>query len=321
MTTQTGGAEDSPATPADPNLEQAAERMSDLDEARRLFAEEVRVKAGLRSDALVEAFATVPREHYLGPGPWLIKKDGRGLLHRLDERLRGEYRLTSDADPRGIYRDVHVAIDAKRGLNNGRPGKLARWLDLLDLRAGERALHVGCGVGYYTAVMAEVVGPNGHVVGIEIDEGLAERARRNLSRLGHVEVLHADGGEQDVGECDAIFVNAGSTSARPAWLNGLRPGGRLLLPLTADDGRGALLKVTFDGRTYAARFVSTARVFHCAGGRDAESGRRLREALRRADLSAVRSLRREAHETDATCRLHLDGCCLSTLPTGREGQD
>ena len=319
MTTETGGAAESTATHADTKSEAAAKPRSDLDTARRVYAEEIRVKAGLRSRALFEAFAAVPREHYLGPGPWLIKKGGRGPLHKLGKRLRGEYRLTADADPRRIYGDVHVAIDAKRGLNNGRPGRLARWLDLLELRAGERALHVGCGVGYYTAIMAEVVGPRGQVVGVEIDAALAERARKNLSHFAHVEVLHADGGEVGAGAFDAIFVNAGATHPRTVWLDGLRRGGRLVLPLTAEDGRGALLRVAFDGRAHAASFVSTARVFHCAGSRDAEAGRLLREALRRADRSAVRSLRRDAHEADATCWLHLEGCCLSTLPTGREG--
>jgi protein-L-isoaspartate(D-aspartate) O-methyltransferase len=314
MTTETGGTAKPSATHADTESEPSAKPRSDLDAARRVYAEEIRVKAGVRSVALVEAFAAVPREHYLGPGPWLIKRGGRGPLHKLRARLRGEYRLTADADPRRIYGDVHVAIDAERGLNNGRPGRLARWLDFLELRAGERALHVGCGVGYYTAIIAEVVGPRGHVVGIEIDAALAERARRNLTHLGHVEVLHADGGEVGAGAFDAIFVNAGATRPRTVWLDGLRRGGRLVLPLTAEDGRGALLKVVFDGQAHAARFVSSARVFHCAGSRDADAGRRLREALRRADPSAVRSLRRDAHEADATCWLHLEGCCLSTLP-------
>lgn len=288
--------------------------MSELEAARRLYAERIRVKASLRSEALAEAFAAVPREHYLGPGPWLIKKEGRGLLRRLDERLRGEYRLTEDADPRRIYRDVHVAIDPSRGLNNGRPGRLALWLDSLDLRAGESALHVGCGVGYYTAIMAEVVGARGRVVGLEIDAALASRARANLSHLSHVEVLHADGGEHDAGPCDAIFVNAGSTRVRRAWLDGLRPGGRLILPLTADAGRGAMLKVTFDGRAYAARFISSARIFHCLGSRDPESGRRLSDAFKRERWTTVCSLRLDTHKFDATCWLHEEGCCLSTLP-------
>ena len=289
--------------------------MSDLDATRRLYAEEIRIRAPLRSEALAAAFAAVPREHYLGPGPWLIKKEGRGLLQRFAQRLLGEYRSTADADPRRLYRDVHVAIDPKRGLNNGRPSRLALWLDFLEMRAGERALHVGCGVGYYTAIMAEVVGARGRVVGVEIDGGLASRARENLSHFGHVEVLHADGGELDAGLFDAIFVNAGSTRMRTLWLDSLRPGGRLILPLTSDSGRGAVLKVTSAGRAaYAARFISSARIFHCVGSRDAESSRQLEDAFKGGEWMTVQSLRRDAHEKDAACRLHSDGCCLSTLP-------
>jgi protein-L-isoaspartate(D-aspartate) O-methyltransferase len=43
-------------------------------------------------------------------------------------------------------------------------------LDSLDLSPGDRFLHIGCGVGYYTAIAAEAVGPNGSVAGIEIDK-------------------------------------------------------------------------------------------------------------------------------------------------------
>jgi protein-L-isoaspartate(D-aspartate) O-methyltransferase len=286
----------------------------DLATIRRLYAEEICIKAALRSEALVAALAKVPREHYLGAGPWLIKKDGRGLLHAFWQRLRGEYRMTADADPRQIYRDVHVAIDPERGLNNGRPSKLALWLDSLELQAGERVLHVGCGVGYYTAVMAEVVGPRGRVVGVEVDGGLAQRAARNLAHLAQVEVVHADGGSHDARPCDAIFVNAGSARLRPVWLDSLRPGGRLLLPLTNDAGRGVMLKVIKEGRGLAARFISSARIYHCAGGREAGASRRLASAFKLRGWAEVRSVRRDAHTRDAACWLHEEGCCLSTMP-------
>jgi protein-L-isoaspartate(D-aspartate) O-methyltransferase len=46
--------------------------MIDLSATRRAYAEEVRATANLRSDALVAALARVPREHFLGPGPWQI---------------------------------------------------------------------------------------------------------------------------------------------------------------------------------------------------------------------------------------------------------
>ncbi len=60
-------------------------------------------------------------------------------------------------------------------------------------------------------IIAAVVGPTGHVIGIEIDSELASPTRENLAYLEHVEVLQGDGGEYDPGPSDAIFVNAGVT--------------------------------------------------------------------------------------------------------------
>jgi protein-L-isoaspartate(D-aspartate) O-methyltransferase len=81
----------------------------DVATVRARFAEEMCTKLGLRSKALVAAFASVPREAFVGPGPWLIS-DGEG------------YQLTPDADPRHLYADVLVALDRERELNNGKPG-------------------------------------------------------------------------------------------------------------------------------------------------------------------------------------------------------
>jgi protein-L-isoaspartate(D-aspartate) O-methyltransferase len=46
--------------------------MSDIAAARRWFAEELRYVAHVRSPAVVEAFANVPREQFAGPGPWRL---------------------------------------------------------------------------------------------------------------------------------------------------------------------------------------------------------------------------------------------------------
>ena len=62
-----------------------------------------------------------------------------------------------------------VAIDPARQLNNGQPSGLCRWIDALDLSEGETVVHAGCGTGYYTALMAHMVGPTGHVTAIELD--------------------------------------------------------------------------------------------------------------------------------------------------------
>jgi protein-L-isoaspartate(D-aspartate) O-methyltransferase len=72
-------------------------------------------------------------------------------------------------------------LDKAGDINNGQPSALARWIDSMDLKPCARAYHLGCGVGYYTAIMAEVVGPSGSVVGTEVNPDLAARAKENLS--------------------------------------------------------------------------------------------------------------------------------------------
>ena len=290
-----------------------------LIDIRQFFAEEIRVVANLQTDALVDAFAKVPREHFLGPGPWQIANpDACGS--NIGGVMKGStYRVTDDASPKHVYHNVAIAIDPSRKLNNGHPSSIALWLEALELKEGDHVLHVGCGVGYYTAIIAEVVGPNGHVTGIEIDPDLASRARKNLGYLDHVEVLQTDGGKFNFQPNDALFINAGATHVRSDWLDNLRPGGRLLVPLTfaADpnaNGMGFMLKVTYERQSYAARFLSPVMIFPCIGSRNEESNQRFLEAMKRGTWGSVQSLRRESHEPSDTCWLHGDNFCLSTLP-------
>jgi protein-L-isoaspartate(D-aspartate) O-methyltransferase len=66
------------------------------------------------------------------------------------------------------------------GINNGQPSLWAYLLDRLDLMPGEQVLHLGCGTGYYTAIIAELVGLAGRVTAVEIDTTLAEKAEEAL---------------------------------------------------------------------------------------------------------------------------------------------
>lgn len=280
--------------------------MNDLEALRQHYAEELRAVANLQSEAVVRAFAKVPREHFLGPGPWQILSPG----------FESDW-TSKDADPRQLYHNVLVAIDPERRLNNGHPSFLAFLIEQLELEAGDHVVYVGCGTGYYTAALAEVVGPNGNVTALEIDGGLAERARNNLSYLHHVKVIEGDGGEYNPGPSDAILVNAGVTHPQSVWLDSLRPGGRLLLPLTAagDEGRntGGVLKVRLQHAGLVASFISRVAIFPCQGARDPELNRPLKEAFNRGNEKSVQSLRWDAHEVVDTCWLHSDSFCLSKL--------
>jgi protein-L-isoaspartate(D-aspartate) O-methyltransferase len=281
----------------------------DLERVRLEFAERLREVTGLRSSSLVRALASVPRERFVGPGPWKIL--------RLPDLPSG-YRLTSDDDPRHLYDNVLVALDADRFLNNGEPAFLSRCLDTLDLGPGDRFLHIGCGVGYYTAIAAETVLPGGSVVAVEIDPPLAERAKRNVAAYRNVEVVSTDGSEYEGDPFDAIFVNAGATEVLPRWLDQLRIGGRLLVPLTIalsgmDVGTGQMLLVTRHPGGYAARFVSPVGIFHCTGARTDEGDDLLAQAFQRGGDEGVRSLRRDQHDASPQCWLHASGFCLSCL--------
>jgi len=262
-----------------------SERPDDIGRARRWFAEELRHTAHVRSPAVVEAFATVPREHFAGPGPWRVLSPMRGP----------DYWTTDDADPRRLCHDILVAIDETRRLNNGQPSLWANLIDQLGLKAGERVIHVGAGLGYYSAIIAEIVGPAGRVAAIEIDPGLAERARANLARAWpQANVVTADGFAFVADErVDAIVVNAGVSHLAPPWLDSLKAdNGRLLVPLTSANLWGAFLIITRRGSRYPVRFASRTGIIPCMGGRNPDAEARLTAALARADYAAVKSLRR-----------------------------
>lgn len=154
-----------------------------VEQVRRWYAEELRFTARVSSPSVVDAFATVPRERFVGPGPWLIKSPMN----------LAEYWMTEDADPRHVYHDVLIALDEARGINNGQPSLWAYLFNQIGIVAGEDALHLGCGTGYYTAIAAELVGSTGKVTAIEIDATLAEKARAALPPWPQVTVNHADG--------------------------------------------------------------------------------------------------------------------------------
>src|SRR5437868_5022889 len=181
-----------------------------LAERRAWYAEDLALRAPIRRNPIVaDAFAAVPRERFLGPGPWSLLPD---IFPR-------EPFTTPDADPAWLYHDVLVTIDPARSLNNGSPSLWARNFDHLELRRGQHVLQVGAGTGYYSAVLAEIVGEDGHVTAVEYDEQLAARSRDNLAPWTNTDVVCGNGRSHDAGDVDSIIVFAGSTHPAPLWLD------------------------------------------------------------------------------------------------------
>ena len=116
----------------------------ELLEAHKIFfAELITAIAGVPHSPLTSAFASTPRDRYLGPGPWKVY-NGHG------------YTQTPTADPTLLYQDIVVAIQEERGINNGQPSLHTRCLAALDVREGESVVHIGAGSGYYNCNFGEV---------------------------------------------------------------------------------------------------------------------------------------------------------------------
>ena len=282
-----------------------------LADVRQYYAEEIRTVANIQSGELVKAFAKVPREKFLGAGPW---------YYAAPDLLTGgvKYRITENNDPIHLYHNVPIAIDIERDLPNGQPATIGAFIDNLDLRDGDSVLHIGCGTGYFSAVMAEIVGEKGQVTALEIEPDLAEQASHNLSYFSQVKVVHGDGASFDSGPVDGILVNAGATAPLTIWLDNLKPEGRLVVPLTISQapnrmGSGMLLSVKREKEGYKARFLLPVTIYHCFGGRDDEANNNLRASIMQGKWKDVQSLRRDSHEALESCCLHGENICLSSM--------
>ncbi|WP_285498380.1 methyltransferase, FxLD system [Actinomadura sp. NBRC 104425] len=111
----------------------------------------------------------------------------------------------------------------------------ARMIEMADIRPGMTVLEIGSG-GYNAALLAEVVGPAGHVVSIDIDGEIIDRAGVLLDRAGYggrVSVMQADA-EHPVpgfGPFHRTLVTVGAWDIPPAWLDQLTTDGVLVVPL------------------------------------------------------------------------------------------
>jgi protein-L-isoaspartate(D-aspartate) O-methyltransferase len=246
-----------------------------VEKARRWFAEDLRISSPVVNNAeIVEAFAKVPREDYFGEGPW-----------RLHSRLQvGALHTSASADPRLIYHDVLVSIDEQRGLNSGQPSLWAFVFDQLNIAPGQTILQVGAGVGYFTAILAELATPKGRVIAYEIDHELARRAASNVVHYAQVDVVSGDPTQAtDLPNLDIVVAFAGMTHVPERWLSKLSDGGRMALPFTGEDQRGFMMHLERAADAFPVKSLTPCGFYHCGGARRTDE-----ESALTAALSATR---------------------------------
>ncbi|MFI9643088.1 methyltransferase, FxLD system [Micromonospora sp. NPDC051925] len=172
---------------------------------QRLITEKV-----IRTPAVRDAFATVPR-HLFVPG----------------------------VTPKAAYLDGAVytkfAADGTKISAASQPRIVAMMLEQLDLQPGHIVLEAGAGTGYNAALMGHLVGPTGHIYTIDVDADLVDGATNHLATAGasNVTAILGDGAHGHVTRApyDRIIATVGVWDLPTPWLDQLAPDGRLVVPM------------------------------------------------------------------------------------------
>lgn len=240
--------------------------------ARTSYASQIMRLAGVADARIERAFAQVVREAFLPPPPWTAISMGAALVTR---------------DLADIYDNVLVAIDPERGINNGEPALHAAWFDAVSPQPGESVIQVGAGTGYYTAILALLVEPGGHVEAFEYEADLAAQAKRNLRDYSNVTVHAGSAFGRVLPSADIVYVNAGVLAPDTEWLRALNPGGRLIFPWQPHKGWGPAVLVRRQAAGLSARSLMNVGFISCSGTTETISVRHLPTE---ADLAAIRSV-------------------------------
>lgn len=161
----------------------------------------------------------------------------------VDEAIRSTPR--ANFLPRAMRRhaDQDRPLPIGHGQTNSQPSTVRRMLEILDVGRGQRVLDVGSGSGWTTVLLARLVGPDGSVIGVEIEPSLVEQGRRNVAGAGlpWARVMLAEPGRigwpQDA-PYDRILVSAMGTQLADELVAQLSDSGTLAAPVA-----GTLLRL------------------------------------------------------------------------------
>lgn len=174
---------------------------SAFERPRRRMVEDQLVARGITDSRVLDAMLHVPRHMFVDAG------------------------LASHA-----YQDSSLPIG--QGQTISQPYMVAKMSQLLELQGHERVLEIGTGCGYQTAVLSRLCR---RVYSIERISSLSDRARSNLRAARHANVMLkcADGtrGWEEYAPFDAVLAAAGGDETPQAWIDQLRDGGVLVMPV------------------------------------------------------------------------------------------
>ncbi len=172
---------------------------------------ELKAQGYVKSGAVEAALRSVPRHLFI---PWRNPEDA--------------YRGTE-----GAMVDPDTTPETCSTVSQ--PIAVAMMLEGFDVKPGMQVLEIGAGSGYNAALLAHLVGEHGHVVTVDVEDFLVEKAHRQLAAIGfeRVEVICGDGalGYPPHAPYDRIVATVGLPDIPAAWPEQLAPGGKIVVPL------------------------------------------------------------------------------------------
>lgn len=133
---------------------------------------------------------------------------------------------------------LDIALPIGFGQTISQPTTVAFMLELLEIEKGHHVLDVGCGSGYTTALLSELVGPTGRVIGVDIIPELIQFAQKNLSKyfspMTTVSFQDPKKTEFDEAPFDRILVSASAEELPYHYLEQLKINGIMVIPICED---------------------------------------------------------------------------------------
>ena len=155
---------------------------------------------------------------------------------------------------------VFIRWDAETPISSStQPRMMAIMIEQLGLEPGSRVLEIGAGTGYNAAILDHIVGESGSVISVDIDQDIVDEAAGNLSNTGYgnVKCICGDGfeGFPSGQPYDRIMVTVGAYDISPHWVDQLKDGGIMVVPLWF---KGFSLSVALQKSDGELRSLSTA---------------------------------------------------------------
>lgn len=180
------------------------------------------IKSRISNEKVIEAFRKVNRKEFL---PEKLRIIAYSLEH-IDEPIQITKKYTTTALTLGL-----------------------KMIELLDLNQGEKVLEIGTGIGYYTALIAEIVGDN-NVYSIEFDEEMFNISRKNLEKY-KVKLIFGDGslGYDEGKPYDKAIIWAASPTFPYSIFLQMKDNGVIVVPITDKKDKQGLYKIVKKGNS------------------------------------------------------------------------